>query len=196
MWIERKWKEHGVQGKVFINDNPILQGDFSSYFLEKLEIPVLHFLKGNPYQERAWPELSWRTLFRHIYRQQRFWGDLVDKQPDSERQAALLQFVGMAEHVYSDASGALVDVRKEIWKLQGAREQYISMLDEIAREITDEKEFRVALTADSISASIARIQTEIQNIEDKRDLALQNMKEETTKKIKAQSNEEFLTLKI
>lgn len=189
-WIERRWKERGVQSKLYINDEPIPQNEFSSHFLGKLGIPVLHFPKGNPYEERAWPELSWRILFRHIYRQQRFWGDLVDKQPDSERQAALLQFVGMAEHVYSDASGALVDVRKEIWKLQGAREQYISMLDEIAREITDEKEFRVALTADSITASIARIQMEIQNIEEKRELALQTLMEEAIKKTKPQNSKD------
>ena len=190
IWIERRWKERRVQSKVFINDDPISQDEFSNYFLDKLGIPVLHFPKGNPYEERSWPELSWRTLFRHIYRQQRFWGDLVDKQVDSERQAALLQFVGMAQYIYSDTSGALVEVRKEIWKLQGAREQYISMLDEIAREITDEKEFRVALTADSITASIARIQTEIQTIEEKRELALQNLREEAIKKTKVQNNED------
>ena len=189
IWIERRWKQQGVQGKVFIGGKPILQSEFSGYLLEKLGIPILHFSKGNPYEERAWPELSWRTLFRHIYRQQRFWGDLADKQSDSERQAAILQFVGIAEHVYSDASGALVDVRKEIWKLQGAREQYISMLDEIAREITDEKEFRISLTADSISASIARIQIEIQELEQKRETALQSLRDEATKKTPEPSNE-------
>jgi hypothetical protein len=189
IWIERRWKQQGAQGKVFINDKPILQSEFSSYLLEKLGIPILHFSKGNPFEERAWPELSWRTLFRHIYRQQRFWGDLADKQPDSERQAAILQFTGIAEHVYSDASGALVDIRKEIWKLQGAREQYLSMLDEIARDITDEKEFRVALTADSINASIARIQIEIQELEQKRETALRTLREEATQKTQKQDDE-------
>jgi endogenous inhibitor of DNA gyrase (YacG/DUF329 family)/energy-coupling factor transporter ATP-binding protein EcfA2 len=190
IWIERRWKQQGVQGKVFINDKPILQSEFSSYLLEKLGLPILHFSKGNPYEERAWPELSWRTLFRHIYRQQRFWGDLADKQPDSDRQAAILQFVGIAEHIYSDASGALVDVRKEIWKLEGAREQYLSMLDEIAREITDEKEFRVALTVDSINASISRIQIEIQGLEQKRETALRTLREEATQKIEERSGKD------
>ncbi|MBK8616884.1 MAG: hypothetical protein IPN96_07180 [Anaerolineales bacterium] len=124
VWIERRWKQRGAQGKIFVNDKQILQSEFSSQFLKKLGIPILHFQKGNPYEERAFPELSWRTLFRHIYRQQRFWSDLADKQFDSERQAALLQFTGIAEHIYSDEAGALVDVRKEIWKLQGARAIY------------------------------------------------------------------------
>lgn len=188
IWIERRWKQQGAQGKVFINDKPILQSEFSSFFLERIGMPVLHFPKGNPYEERSWPELSWRTLFRHIYRQQRFWGDLTDKQLDSERQAAILQFVGIAEHVYSDATGALVDIKKEIWKLQGAREQYLSMLDEIAREITDEKEFRIALTADSINASIARIQIEIQEFEIKREATLQSLKNEVAKQNPEQDN--------
>jgi len=190
IWIERRWKQPGVQGKVFINDKPILQGEFSNYILENLGIPVLHFPKGNPYEERAWPELSWRTLLRHIYRQQRFWSDIADKQSDSERQASILQFVGIAEHVYSDASGALVDIKKEIWKLQGAKEQYLSMLDEIAREITNEKEFRVALTVDSINASISRIQLDIQELEQKREAALNALSNETTKRIDSQNNGE------
>ncbi|HPO85110.1 MAG TPA: hypothetical protein PLN86_04590 [Candidatus Hydrogenedentes bacterium] len=188
IWIERRWKQQGAQGKVFINDKPISQSEFSSFFLERIGMPILHFPKGNPYEERSWPELSWRTLFRHIYRQQRFWGDLTDKQLDSERQAAILQFVGIAEYVYSDATGALVDIKKEIWKLQGAREQYLSMLDEIAREITDEKEFRIALTADSINASIARIQIEIQEFEIKREATLQSLKNEVAKQNPEQDN--------
>jgi hypothetical protein len=185
-WIERRWKQHGTQGKVFINEKPILQEDFSSFLLEKAGIPVLNFPKGNPFEERNWAELSWRTLFRHIYRQQRFWGDLADKQPESEKQAVILQFAGLAQYVYSDTSGALVDVRKDIWKLQGAREQYITMLDEIARDITDEKEFRVALTADSISASIARIQLEIQELDQKKIAALKELRNKALQKADTQ----------
>ena len=179
IWIERRWKQYGEQSKIFLNDKPINQKDFSSYWLAQLNIPTLNFPKGNPYEERAWPELSWRIMLRQIYRQQRFWADLVDKQPESERQASLLQFLGIAEHVYSDASGAIVDIRKEIWKLQGAKEQYLAMLDEITREITDEKEFRVALTVDSIDLSISRLQAEIREYEQKRDTILQELREQT-----------------
>ncbi|MBK8616885.1 MAG: hypothetical protein IPN96_07185 [Anaerolineales bacterium] len=56
------------------------------------------------------------------------------------------------------------------------------MLDEIAREITEEKEFQITITVDSINASIARIQVEIQTIEQKREVALQALREESTQK--------------
>ena len=41
---------------------------------------------------QTWPELSFRTLLRHIYRQQRFWSDLADKQPEGDQHACLLHF--------------------------------------------------------------------------------------------------------
>jgi hypothetical protein len=170
--IERRWKQPGVKGKVFVDGDPIDSEDFQRFLLEKLNIPLVHFPKGNPYEERTWPELSWRIMLRQMYRQQRFWGDIADKQPESEQHACIMQFLGIAQYLFSEKSGELVQKRKQIWKLQGAREQYLSMLDEISREITDEKEIRVALTADSLDIAIARIQDEISAIQIRRDESL------------------------
>lgn len=175
-WVERRWKQHGAKGKVFIENDPRDTADYQRFLLERLRIPLVHFPKGNPYEERTWPELSWRVIFRHIYRQQRFWGDLADKQPESEQHASLMQFLGIAQHLFSEKSGNLVQKRKEIWKLQGAREQYLSMLDEISREILDEKEVKVALTADSLDLAITRIREEIQTLQLNREESLSKLR--------------------
>lgn len=64
--LERRWKESGNRSKVFVNGIPVLDKDFSSYLLEELNIPVLHFPSGNPYGTKTWPVLSWRSLGEHI----------------------------------------------------------------------------------------------------------------------------------
>src|ERR1051326_179261 len=53
--IERKWTEQGARGKVYIDGTAILAQDFSDYILKELQIPVLHFPKGSPFTDKAWP---------------------------------------------------------------------------------------------------------------------------------------------
>lgn len=73
MRVERRWKERGSKTKVFVNGEPIADSDFSSFLMRHLNVPVLRFPQGNPYTAKTWPELTWRQLMRHMYRQERFW---------------------------------------------------------------------------------------------------------------------------
>lgn len=175
-WLERRWKERGLKTKVFINEELIGVEDFSRFLFKKLGIPVLHFPKGSPYAERTWSELSWRTLLRHVYRQQRFWGEFADQQPESEQRACLMQFLGMAEYLFSEQYDDLVTTRKEIWKLEGKKEQFLLLLDRISKEIIEEKELRVALTSDSIDLAIVRLKSEIDELQQRREKVLAELR--------------------
>lgn len=173
--IERRWKEHGTRGKVFINGQAINAGEFSSFILDKLNIPILRIPKGNPYGDNTWPELSWRMLLRHIYRQQRFWGDFADKQPEKEQLACLLQFLGIAEHLYSEQYNSLVLKRKQIMELQGAKKQFAKILSEVSKEIINEEEVRVSPTVESLDQVIARINGTIAELQSQRDSVLRTI---------------------
>ena len=70
--VERRWQEPRAKSKVFVNDKEMSARDFQHWLLARLDIPLLHFPKGNPMSGQTWPELSFRILLRHIYRQQRF----------------------------------------------------------------------------------------------------------------------------
>jgi hypothetical protein len=95
--LERRWLEPGAKTKVFVDGKGFSTGEFQDWLLEALNIPLLHFPRGNPMSGQTWPELSFRMLLRHIYRQQCFWGDLADRQPEPEQVACVLQFLGIAE---------------------------------------------------------------------------------------------------
>jgi len=177
--LERRWKEQGKKGKVFIEGDPVDAEDAARFLMERLRIPFVRFPKGNPYDERNWPELSWRMLLRHIYRQQRFWGDIADKQPESEQLACIFQFLGIAEHLYSEKSGKLVDARKKLYKIQVIKEHYQELLDEISTDITDEKEFQVGLTEMSLDLAITRRKSELQELGIKRTDAVNELRYST-----------------
>lgn len=174
--IQRRWKEYGKKHKLFINEKEIPSSDFSQFLLSKLNIPILHFPKGSPFSERNWPELSWRMLLRHIYRQQRFWsGGLASKQPDAEQYACLMQFLGLAEHLFSEEYGELVDKQKQIFKLQNMKDAFLSMLEELSKDLVEEQEVKVAITPDSIDTAIKRLNNEIANLQQQREHVLSSL---------------------
>src|SRR5450631_1660238 len=132
--LERKWREPGAKTKIFVNDDAMSIRDFQRWLMERLGIPLLNFPKGNPLSGQTWPELSFRMLLRHIYRQQRFWGDLADKQPEAEQHACLLQFLGLAERIYTNDYGQLIELRMKVERLRSRREQFNQTLDQLARD--------------------------------------------------------------
>jgi predicted nucleic acid-binding Zn-ribbon protein len=178
--VERNWKKYGMKSKVLVNEEAIPATEFSSFLLSKLEIPILNFPSGSPYRGK-WKSLSWRTLLRHIYRQQRFWGDFADKQPESEQLACLFQFLGIAENLFSDKYGQLVEKRKKIFQLEGAKEAFIDMLNQISKELIGEKEVQVGVTAQSIDVAIDRLQTQIKQQQSVRDETLKELLNEAVK---------------
>lgn len=177
--VERRWKERGSKTKVYVNEEPISVNEFSQFLLSKLEIPALNFPKGSPYSERSWPELSWRMLLRHIYRRQRFWTDFADKQPEGEQYACLMQFLGLAEHLFSDEYGQLVEKQKRIFKLQSMKDAFLNMLDELSNELVEEKEIQVTITRESIDLAIRRIYSKVEDLQQQRQQLMNDLLNKT-----------------
>lgn len=171
--IERKWTESGARSKVYINGTAILAQEFSDFLLNELEIPVLHFPKGNPFTDRAWPSLSWRMMLRHIFRQEKYWSDLADKQPESEQHAVLTQFLGIADKMFSQKFGDVVNKRKQLLKLEAEKEQFGAILDNIGKSMVNPQDSITFLTHDTIKKSIATLEDKIKELLERRQLIIQ-----------------------
>jgi hypothetical protein len=173
--IARRWKEAGNKTKVFVDDNGMSADDLSHFLMEQLGIPMLHYPQGNPMGPRTWPELTWRSLYRHIYRRQRFWADLADQQPESEQHACILQFAGLAQYLFSDEFGNLVKSQKRIMDLQTRKEQFVEMLQEVSKDIVDEPGMAVALTPESLNGAIVQLENKTTEIAARRDDLLRSV---------------------
>jgi hypothetical protein len=170
--IERKWKEKGALTKVFVNGEALNLEDYHSLLLKQLGISPFHYPQGSPYGPRSWPELGWRSLMRHVYRRQRMWTDLADKQPPSEQHASLLQFLGVADKAFSSDFESLADKQKQLIALEAQRENFVAMLQEISRELMDAEELSVALTPQSILEAEERLAKEEEKLRSRRDALL------------------------
>ena len=166
--IERRWREAGAKTKVFVNDVPMLASEFQYWLMERLDIPLVNFPKGNPMSGQTWPTLSFRMLLRHIYRQQRFWGDIADRQPEGEQHACLLQFLGLAERIYAEEFGQLINLRMRIERLKARREQFSQTLGQLACDIIAEPEFSVSVTASSVQSAQSRLADDVMALRERR----------------------------
>jgi DNA repair ATPase RecN len=200
--VQRRWHDAGVKTKVFVDEDSLNVQEFRQLMLDELGIPSLHYPQGNPYGLRTWPELGFRSLVRHWYRRQRFWGDLVDQQITSEQHACILQFLGIAERLYSQEYGDLVKAQKLIAELEAKRDSFQSTLNEISREIISEDELGVAVTPDAITQATARLDAEINTLNQKRDELVESaisaaspQDDESAKDAISKMTEEFAGLK-
>ncbi|MBD9469279.1 hypothetical protein [Pseudoxanthomonas sp. PXM01] len=148
--VERRWKTPGSKTKVYVDDVEMSAKDFQHYLMELLEIPLLHFPKGNPMSGQTWPELSFRMLLRHMHHQQRFWSGLVDQQPEGEQLACLMQFLGLAENVYNDSYGKLVQLKLDLEKLKARREQFGRTLLQLSKGAVSTSDEATSLTIEAV----------------------------------------------
>jgi hypothetical protein len=162
--VERRWKEPGAKNKIFVNDAAFAAPDFQQLFLQKLRIPVLHFPKGNPMSGQTWPELSFRTLLRHMYRRQRFWGDLADLQPEAEQHASIVQFLGLAEHIFNRDYGELIRLKMESERLRARRDQYEQTLKELAANVLTDPGLQSSITEGAVQEAEARLRAELERL--------------------------------
>lgn len=166
--VERRWREPGAKTKVFVDGKGFSSSEFQEWLLQLLGIPLLHFPRGNPMSGQTWPELSFRMLLRHIYRQQRFWGDLADKQSETEQVACVLQFLGVAERLYTEDYAQLIAKKLEIERLRGRRDQYNETLGDIARDILSEPSVSITLTMNGVKKAKEKIIAEIERLRNNR----------------------------
>lgn len=176
MVVERRWKEKGAKGKVFVDGNAMPAADFSSFFLKALNIPVVYIPKGNPYSQNTWPELSWRTLLRHIYRHEGSWTELALKQPEADQFAVFSQFIGSAPAIFSLTYAKLVDAQKREARLSAQKENFAATLDDVARELVYVEEISAGFTRDSLASTTAQLQANIAAQEAQRETVVQELR--------------------
>jgi hypothetical protein len=175
--IERRWHEPGAKTKIFVDGEGMAARDFQHWLMGKLEIPLLNFPKGNPMSGQTWPELSFRMLLRHIYRQQRFWGGIADQQPDGEQHACLLQFLGLAEHLFTEDYGQLVTLKMEAERMKARREQYGQTLEELARDVLSAPGLTVSVSAGTVQAAQARLSQDTEGLRQRRNEFLEEARD-------------------
>jgi hypothetical protein len=195
-FIERRWKEQGLKSKTLIDGKAYDSGEFSSFLLEKLHIPNLKFSKGNPYIDGNQFSLTFRIMLRHIYRQERFWNDIADQQPYSEQHAAISQFLGVAEKLFSPAYGEMIVLQKEKLSIESQKNTLELLLDQFGKNMTQAGDSAIMFTtADSIKNKISSLEKQVTDLINKRNLVITQATQKVTKESNLAQNEDVILSK-
>jgi hypothetical protein len=159
--LTRQWDDEGGRSVHLIDGERVASPEAESLLLQLLQIPELRYPQGARTSERTWPSLGWRSIYRHMYRRQEFWNELVPRQPESEQHAVLLQFLGLAEALFSDELAQLVDKRREIVRAENRKDFFFQLVQQIAPGLFAEQELQVGLTEASIETAKQRLDVEI-----------------------------------
>lgn len=186
--IERRWKEQSLKSKILLDGEPLDPAEFSSYLLELLAIPEVHYPKGDPYSPRTWPTLSWKQLSRHIYRRQYSWSDIADKQYDDDQHACLTLFLGVAELLYSEHYSRFVELNKRKIVLEQSKDQYSLLFADLYRYLSGDQT-TVDPTLESIDLEISRISTRIREL----DVQKSQLKDEMWSEVTSRSNSPYIS---
>lgn len=174
--VTRRPFDSGLATKVILNDEVLDTDEFSKKILEKLRIPnTLKFPKGNPYTT-PWIDLTFRILFRHIYRSENSWDDIADKQPNNEQYAAQHQIFGTSHIVYSHILDTSIINEKELARLEAQKAEYKNILSRIAQEMApkDDNDPLSNASKIEIDARIAKLELELSEIAAKRERLINN----------------------
>jgi hypothetical protein len=176
--LAKTWDTDGARASMSLDGEKISAPEAEAVLLDLLQIPVLRYPQGPLASDRTWPTLAWRSMYRHIYRRQDFWNDLVPEQPDSEQQAVLLQFLGLAESLFSDELAELADKRREIVRAESRKDFFFNLVQQIAPGLFPDEYLQVGLSEESITAAKARLDLEIGQLVDARSGELKRVRDQ------------------
>lgn len=151
--LERRWGANEVQSLTWLDGVGHNQEEFADEFLKLLNWPLLRFPPGSPYAPKQWSRLSWRILYRHIYRHEYSWNDIAAKQPPAEQAASIMFLLGGGAKLYPPEFERMIELEKELYSTQARRDQFESALQDVTREIVALDSASVALTPSAIEFS-------------------------------------------
>ena len=178
--LEREWSDEGRRSQTKLNGDRINTGDVQQLFLERLGIPQLRYPQGNVLgSDRTWPTLGWRSLLRHIYRRQDQWSDVVPNQPESEQHACILQFLGLAEHLFSSDLSTLTDKKKRLAHLETRREYFTELMQKLLPDLMADPDLTAGITADAIQKAAGRIEGEANQLVERRSVVMREVRDQS-----------------
>jgi predicted nucleic acid-binding Zn-ribbon protein len=178
--LERQWSEDGSRSQMRLNGDRINADEVQELFLERLGIPQLRYPQGNILgSDRTWPTLGWRSLLRHIYRRQDQWSELVPNQPDSEQHACMLQFLGLAEHIFSSDLSTLTDKRKRLSELETRQKYFSELMQQLLPDLMGDPDLSAGITAEAIEKAIGRTETELNQLVERRSVLMAQVRDQS-----------------
>ncbi|MBV6701936.1 hypothetical protein KV557_33350 [Kitasatospora aureofaciens] len=147
----RRSLQHGRQNKVVVNGNEFPVAEFSSRILRELGWPDLSIPKGlHAATATELVPLSFRSVLRHMYRNEDSWTQFADKEQEYLRRAVISFLLGFAPARYNNNDFALAAAQRNLTQAQATE-----------REVHDSTDRAIAAVCENLQLPIARTQQQV-----------------------------------
>jgi hypothetical protein len=128
----RRTFDRGQRGRISIDDQvDISAQEFSAWLLEKLAWPQLTIPLGrNALTATQQVPLSFRNMFRHIYRREDSWTEFAVKEQEFLRRAVISLFLGFAQIRYETADYELGQAQRKLAAAEAVYREVLESTDE------------------------------------------------------------------
>jgi hypothetical protein len=130
-------RSFGQLTKVVVDGTPLDTREFQSWLMRELDWPELLIPRGRiaRYATELVP-LTFRGVFRHIYRKENSWLELASREEEFLRQAVVSFFLGIAEVRYSSLEFDVGEAERRVMLLEDRLRQATDESDRLLKEIT------------------------------------------------------------
>ncbi|ROR33852.1 hypothetical protein [Kitasatospora cineracea] len=150
----RRNLQYGHRGKVTVNGNEFPVAEFSDRILHVLGWPRINVPKGiRAATATELVPLSFRSVLRHIHRNEDSWIQFADKEQEYLRRAVISYLLGFAPTRYDNNDFALAAAERNLLQAQAAE-----------REVHDSTDRAVAAVCENLQIPIARTQRQVDSV--------------------------------
>ncbi|MFF3891279.1 hypothetical protein [Streptomyces sp. NPDC001914] len=150
----RRSLQYGRQNKVVLNGDEFPVGEFSDRILHKLDWPILSIPKGiQATTATELTPLTFRSLLRHVYRNEDSWTQFADKEQEFLRRAVISYLLGFAPTRYSNHDFELAAAQRRLAQAQAAE-----------REVHDSADRAVAAVCENLQLPTPRSEQQVNSI--------------------------------
>jgi uncharacterized protein YydD (DUF2326 family) len=137
--LKRSLQQKGSLTLTEVDGQTLDWESFNAWILNELGWPQIRIPKGlDATTSVEEVQLSFRTLFRHVFRRADSWTSWASKEHEHQRRAAFAFLLGVAEDLYAIQSRQVAIARSEVESslLEERKRELISTFDEITSQLT------------------------------------------------------------
>lgn len=167
----RRLKKAGQIRQVEIDGQLASASEFSQWALDELGWPELSIPKGLDNSVTEEVALSFRSVYRHIYRRADSWTEFAYREHEHYRRAVTALLLGLAEPIYSRRTLEVLIARtsNELAHLEGRRRELRETIDDAVRRVVDRRLEFGSVDLASIGVAVGSIATQIEDLEQARE---------------------------
>lgn len=161
--------QHGRMNKVYVDGDELTDADFSDWILRELGWPNLRIPKGlHPATASELMPLSFRSLLRHVYRNEESWTSFANKEQEFIRRGVVSMFLGFARSRYDNKDFAVAQAKRRLAVAQAVERDVQDSTLQAVTAISERLRIPVARTLDQVAAAREEVTSQLDGVRQRR----------------------------